>query len=155
MREGVVADLVPFVVNAARQRGVVVRLNANEEEGCGRVLALQHIENFRGPLRIGTVVEGDRDLFGRGAVTRDAIGFGQVLKDLVSDQPGGGIDRDVAFAVRRARFDAQNFTLAFHVDVLAGRNISQLVGRGGLAWDDPRPSTTSGLPNPAAIARRS
>src|SRR6266581_320883 len=90
------------------------------------------LEISRGPLRIGTVVEGDRDLLGSGAIAGDAIGLGQVLKDLVGNETGGGIQHYVALAVGRARFDAQNFALAFHVDVLAGRNVFQLVGRGGL-----------------------
>ena len=68
VREGVIADLVAFVVNSLRDAGEFVRLNADHEERCRRMLALQHIEDLRCPLGIGTVVKRDRDFVGTVAI---------------------------------------------------------------------------------------
>ena len=53
MSERVVADLVPFIVDALREAGIVLRLDANQEKRCRRVLSLENVQNLRRPLRIG------------------------------------------------------------------------------------------------------
>ncbi len=80
MRKSVVPDFVAFTVDPLRQVRILVRLDPNEEETGGSMFPLQHVKNFRSPLRIGPVVEGDSNLLWRGTVPGEPIRFGQGLE---------------------------------------------------------------------------
>ena len=69
------ADLVALGEDPAGQVGVLVDLRADHEErGVGAVRG-QHVEDPRGPRRVGAVVEGQRDRAGRHAARGDrAVG---------------------------------------------------------------------------------
>ena len=106
MREGVVADLVAFVVNSLRNAREFVRLNADHEERCRRMLALQHIEDLRRPLGIGTVVKRDRDFVGTVAIAAQTVRLRQRLEYFVGDHLRVRINRQITRAVGRPLFDA-------------------------------------------------
>src|ERR1017187_3333692 len=87
--------------------------------------------------RIRTVVEGHGELVFAEAIARHTIGFGQTLKGFVVDEPGLFVDVQIALAVGRTRLDVQDFTAPFHVDILAGRDVFQSIGRIGFSGDIP------------------
>src|SRR5262245_8454567 len=58
---GVVAEVVAGLRDAARHLRRSTGAAADEEERGAHLLPLQDVEHARGPLRIGTVVEGERD----------------------------------------------------------------------------------------------
>jgi hypothetical protein len=62
MGEGVVADFVPSASTPLHQARIGFRIAADDEEGGRHMLGAQNVENLRRPFRIGTVVEGQRDL---------------------------------------------------------------------------------------------
>ncbi len=74
MGEGVVADLVAFAIDALHDADVLLGLFADHEEGALDVVLLEDVEDLRGPLGVGPVVEGERDLFGVVAVLGDGVG---------------------------------------------------------------------------------
>ncbi len=133
MGEGVIADLVAFVVDALGDGAVLFRLNADQEERGLNVLLLQHIEHLGRPLGVGPIVEGNRDFLGRAAVHIDFVRRRHGLEDLVADQLGIGINYDLALAWRGLAIDPQDLALAFDVDVLAGGHSLQFVRRIGVA----------------------
>src|SRR5436190_17224842 len=112
MSEGVIPDLVAFIVDALGDARELVGLNSDQEKSCGSMLSLQNVENLGRPLRIGPVVERDDDLMGTEAVTAHTIRFGQRLEVLVRDEAVIRVNRQVACAVRGPVFDAQNLALA-------------------------------------------
>ena len=59
---GVVADLVPLGHDSPNEIGIFLRVDPDEEEGRLDSVRLQNVEHLRRPLRIGPVVEGERDL---------------------------------------------------------------------------------------------
>src|SRR5271169_1698031 len=127
MRERMVPDFMTFPVNALGQTAELLRLDPNQKECSGHMLAFQDIENLRSPFRIGTIVEGYGELIFAGAVTRYAIGLGQTLELFAVDESGLLVYGQVARAVGRLRLDVQDFALTLHVDVLAGRNVFQSI----------------------------
>src|SRR5208337_3519335 len=106
MSEGVVSDLVTFVVNALGNAGIFFRFDADEEERCLHALLLQYVEDLRRPLRVGTIIEGEGDLVWRTAVHIDLVRRRQVLEDLVANQVVG-INRDLPLAGSWTRVNAQ------------------------------------------------
>ena len=62
MGKSVVPDFMPLAVNAVGDVGKLVGLDSDQEEGGRRLFALEHIENFGRPFRVGAVVEGNGDL---------------------------------------------------------------------------------------------
>ena len=137
MREGVVPNRIAFAVNSLRDAGKLVGLDSNQEKSRSCILGFQDIENLRSPFRVRAVVECDRHFVGTITVTSDAVWFGQVLEHLVGDHLAAGVDGQIAGSMRRPLFDAQNFALAFHVDVGTGRHILEFVGRSSIAGDIP------------------
>ena len=101
------------------------------------MLTLQDVENLRRPVRIGTVVKGNRELRLARAITRHAIRQWERLEDFPIDQPGRRVSGQIAPAIRWTRLDAQDFTLALHVHILAGRNFAQLIDRTRFAGNVP------------------
>src|SRR5215472_17697548 len=137
MRERVVPDQMSFVINPLCDSRKLVGLNANQKEGRPGILFLEDIENLRSPLWVGTIVERDRDFIRTIPVSADAIWFGHGLKDLVIDHLAVGINADVADAMSRLVFDAEDFSLTFHVNVGAGRYVTQLFGCARIAGHVP------------------
>src|ERR1700722_14151575 len=68
MRERVIPDGVAFFINALDQPRKLIGLNANQKKRSRRVLTFQDVQNLRGPIWIGTVVEGQDDFIGGVAV---------------------------------------------------------------------------------------
>ena len=132
-----IPNRVPFRINPLCQPGKFVRLNANQEECCGRFFLLQHIEDLRSPLRIRAIIKRDCHLIRTVAVTAHAVRLGQVLENFVRDQLAVGIYGEIPRAVGRLLFDAENFPLALHVDVGAGRHIAQFVRCTGISRHVP------------------
>ena len=139
MSEGVVADGVAFVIDAFGDPRKFVGLNADQKKRGLSVLPLQHVENLRRPLRIGAVVKRQNYFVWTITVTRHAIGFWQVLEILIGNYLCICIDGEVACAVSGTVFDAQDFALAFHIHILAGRYVAQFIGRPGIARNVPYP----------------
>ena len=59
--ERVVADVVALAKRAANKFGIAGHVTADDEERRVDVVALQHVEHLRCPLRIRSVVERERD----------------------------------------------------------------------------------------------
>ena len=129
MRKRVIPDLMSLAINAAGQTPEIIRLQADQEKCCGRMLTLQNIEHLRSPLRIGAVIKRDRQLLPARSVTRHPIRFGQSVKGLKINQTCRGIYFQIAFALGGPRLNPQNLSLPFHIDILPGRNLAQLVDR--------------------------
>src|SRR5208337_4655438 len=129
MSESMVPDFMTFTVDALRQIAELFGLDSNQKECSWRMLSFEDIENFRGPLRIGTVVKSNGELVFAGAITGHAVGLGEALEVLPVDESGLLVDGEFALAVRRPRLDVQDFAFALHIDVLAGRNVFQPIGR--------------------------
>jgi len=73
MCEGVVADLVAFAIDALHSADVLFGLLADHEERALDVVLLEDVEDLWGPLGIGPVVEGKRDLLRLIAVERHRV----------------------------------------------------------------------------------
>ena len=139
MGKGMVPDFMAFAVNALGQTAELLRLNSDQEECSRHMLAFEDIENFRGPLRIGTVIEGHGEFVLAGAIARHAIGLGQTLEVFPVDESGLLVDGELALAVGRPRLDVQDLAAALHVDVLAGRDVFQSIRRIGFTGHIPDP----------------
>src|SRR5581483_10031253 len=137
MGKSVVSDFMAFVVDALRNPAELVRLDADQEEQRRSVFPLEDVENLRSPLRIRAVIESDCQLLGTRSVARDPIGLGQRLKGLINDQVSLLIEFDLAFTIGRLGLNTENLAIAFHVDVLPGWNIAQLVHGAFLAGRVP------------------
>src|ERR1700722_12551270 len=137
MRERVIPDGVAFFINALDQTRKLIGLNANQKKRSRRVLTFQDVQNLRGPIWIGTVVEGQDDFIGAVAVAGDSIRLRRVLEILVGNLFAVGIDREIARAVGRLLFNAENFALALHVYILPRRYIFEFVGCASVSWDVP------------------
>src|SRR5208337_5122711 len=127
MGKSVVPDFMTFAVNAFGQTAELLRLDSDQKERPRHMLAFEDIENFRGPLRIGTVVESNGELVFAGAITRYTVGLGKALVVFPVDESGLLVNGEFALAVRGARLDVQDFAIALHVDVLAGENVFQSI----------------------------
>src|SRR5262245_36901755 len=62
MGERVIADVVPFGKDPPHEIGIGLRVLADDEKARTDALLFQDIENLWCPIRIGTVVEGERKL---------------------------------------------------------------------------------------------
>src|SRR5579863_247823 len=132
MGVSMIADLVSLAVNALGQRIVGFRLSPDQKECGGGVLLLKDIENLRRPLRVGPVVEGDRDLIGACPITSDAIRFRQRVHGLIADQAGGIIHGYFALPVSGRSFYVQDLAVSLHVHILAGWHVGDPVWRSGV-----------------------
>src|ERR1035438_4856441 len=103
------------------------------------MLAFKHVENFRSPLRIGTVVKGNREVVLTGAIARDTIRLGQTLEGLAVNESSLLVDGQLALAITRLRLDMENFAETLHVNILTGRNVFQPVRRVGFTGHIPAP----------------
>lgn len=89
--EGVVAEGVAGVVNAANEGGVGLGVVADDEEGGGSVVGGEGIEDLGGDFGVGAIVEGEGD----GIALRDAADDGGPElaaggEDRVGPERGGG-----------------------------------------------------------------
>ena len=64
MGKGVVADSVPGFIHLPHKGQVLLHLQTYHEECCRYVVFLQNTEHLRGPFAVGTVIEGDNEVFG-------------------------------------------------------------------------------------------
>ena len=124
VREGVIPDLVPFAPHPAQQRDVRLDVLADDEEGRRRAARLEGVEDRGGPAAVGPVVEGERDAV-REAVAVAVVdvrrGVGHDL--LPDDEPGGGIDGDLAPPLGGARHHLDDLALTIarqRLGVVAG-----------------------------------
>ncbi len=129
--EGVVADLVTFTVDALHDADVLLGFFADHEEGALDVVLLEDVEDLRGPVGIGAVVEGERDLARVIAVLTYGVGERIGGHGLLGDHAvlqGDGfvvVEGDDALAALRLAGDAENVTFAFGVDVVAGLDVAK------------------------------
>src|ERR1700722_1500981 len=137
MRERVIPDRVALLIDTLRDARELVRLNADQEESCRGIFFAKHVENFRSPLRVWSIIKRDRDFIRAVTVTADSIRLGQSLEDFVGDQLAVGIDRQIARAMGRRTLDAQDFPLSLHVDVSARRYVAQFVRSAGVSLHIP------------------
>ena len=72
-----------------------------------------------------------------GAIAGDPIRLRQGSEDFVGDEAGVLVDGEFTLAVGGPSLDVQNFAVAFHVDVLAGRHILQAIRGAGIAGNIP------------------
>ena len=127
MRIGVAADLMPFVDHPLQEAALGKRIFTDDEEGRGYALALQHVEDLRRPLRVGPIVERQRDLARAIAGTFDQILAGQRQETRVGDVAVGQRDY-LAPACARHRGDLEDFALPLDIDLGTGGNVGD---RGG------------------------
>ena len=66
MGVAVVADLEPVGGDAAQDAGMLQPVLADDEEGCRRVLLFKDVEDLRGHVRVGPIIESQRDIAGVG-----------------------------------------------------------------------------------------
>src|SRR6202011_2472347 len=139
MSKGVVSDFMTFPVNALGQTAEILSLESDQKKCSRHMLAFEDIENFRGPCRIRTVVEGHGELVLAEAIARHTIGLGQTVEGFVGDESGLLVNAQIALAIGGPRLDVQDFAAALHVDVLAGRDVFQSIGR--IAYSSRTPNT--------------
>src|SRR4030081_50488 len=116
MSKCVVPDFMAFPVDALGQTVEILSLDSNQEERSRNMLAFQDIENFRGPCRIRTVVEGHGELVFAETIARHTIRLGQTVEGFVADESGLLVNAQITLAVGGPRLDVQDFAAAFHVD---------------------------------------
>ena len=127
--EGVVADVVALGDFALHQPRRHLGVRADDEERGRHVLGLEDVEDLRRPLRIGAVIEGQRDLVRQRAGALDHVRSGQAGVALVVDAAVVLVHIDGTCARCGLRSDLEHFALAFDVDVLALADRAQLVRR--------------------------
>ncbi len=144
--EGVVADLVAFVVDPLHDADVVLGDLTDHEEGAFDVVLLEHVEDARRPFRVGTVVEGEGYLLGVVAVKADGVGQRVGVHDLLGDhlERDGNlivvIEGDATAAGLWFAGDAEDVADAFVVDGVAGLDGGEVLegfGVGGGVPDLP------------------
>src|ERR1039458_2140141 len=101
MGKSMVPDFMTFPVNALGQTAEFLRLDSDQKECSRHMLAFKNIENLRGPLRVGTVVEGHGEVVLAGAIARHTIGLGQTLEGFPVDESGLLVQRQFALAAGR------------------------------------------------------
>ena len=74
MGVGVAADHMALIQLALHQTRPGLHILANDEEGRGRLLFLQNIENLRGPTRVRAIIKGQGDKPRMGPIAFDLIG---------------------------------------------------------------------------------
>ena len=101
MSESVISDLMTFLVNTRSDGWKLFGLHSDQEK-CGRcMLPLQNVENFRGPIRIGSVIERKCDLVWTRAIPAYAIRLWQRIHNFIADQAGGVVNRNLPLAIPR------------------------------------------------------
>src|SRR5271165_2039077 len=137
MSEGMVADFMTFPVNTLGQAAEFLGLDSDQKKRSRDMFAFEDIENFRRPLRIGSVVKGHGKLVLAEAVACHAIGLGEALEGFAVNEASLRIDAKVARAIGRPRFDVQYLAVTLHIDVLTRRNVFQAIGGIGFSGDVP------------------
>ena len=145
MGVGVVADLVAFADDALHDADVLSGLGADEHEGAFDVFLFEDVEDFRGPLGVGAVVEGDGDFVGVIAVLLDGVRAGIDVHVLIDDELLAGIgfvaiEFDGALAGLGQAGDADDVAVALVVHIVAGLDGAESLeglGGGGLVPDIP------------------
>ena len=72
--EGVIANLVAFVINPLHDADVILRHLADHKEGALHIEFRKHVQNARSPNRVGPVVKGQRHFIGMVAITLHRVG---------------------------------------------------------------------------------
>src|SRR2546422_11617980 len=105
MRECMIPDLVTLAINSRGDITELLRLDSNQEKCRRRMLALEHIENLRRPLRVRPIIKRERHAIRTRSIASDAVGFRQRIEALVGDLTRIAIDREAALAIGRPSFD--------------------------------------------------
>jgi len=121
----VVADLVALARNSLHEADVFRGLGTDEHEGALDVFLFQDVEDFRRPLGIGAVVEGDGHLVGVVSIVFDGVSAGIHVHVLIHDELLAriffvGVNRNSALAGLGQTGDAHDVALAFDVEIVAG-----------------------------------
>src|SRR5581483_6601981 len=104
MAEGVIADLMAFVVDPPSYAAELVGLYADQEKRGRRVLAFENVQYCRGPLRIRPVVKRQGNLIRTRTVTADTVRVGQQSETFIFDE-SGTIDTYRALSIGRSALD--------------------------------------------------
>src|SRR2546421_9941294 len=116
-----VADLVTLGVGALEYRRRLVRGDAGHEERRGHVLDTKNVENGRREARVGSVVEGERDLTRRVSLLLDAVGVRICREALLDDRSGGRIAANLAPPGLRGAGDLPDVAVADGLRAFAPR----------------------------------
>ena len=122
MREGVVTDLVAFVINAAGKLGEFFRLGPDYKKYCFGILALQYVENSGHISWVWPVVEAEGNLVFRGAVLIDLERCRIVDDGFACNQLRVRVQGNITPAPIRCSLYAENLAFAFQIDSLSGRD---------------------------------
>ena len=107
-----------------------MRVLADDEEARMNALLLEDVEDLRRPVRVGPVVEGQRELARCVAPVRSMTkGVGTRRIFLVDDLSRSPSISKVARTLGRLLGYVQDLALAFEVDVLASPNAVEVLGR--------------------------
>src|SRR5260370_5364194 len=111
--ERVVADLMPFTVDAPNQILDRSGIGADDEEGRRDVIEVEHIEDRRRPPGIRAIIEREGN-FPRAltAPSADDVRGGEGVEGFVRDEASLSIVCDSAAPGMRPRLDLQNLALA-------------------------------------------
>jgi hypothetical protein len=127
MRIGVAADLMPLGNHPFEQRPLRQRILADHEERRRRMLALEDVEDLRRPFGIGTIVEGQRELFRAIAGPHHDIGRRHPREIDVGDRTVLGRHR-ITDTGDGLGGDLQDLSIALDIDVGARRHGVDRIG---------------------------
>src|SRR5580693_3596211 len=113
MRERVISDFIALRVLLFHDAGILSGDVANHKKGGGRLFFLQYLQNFRSPIGIGTVVEGERYFVRGSAHFFDAPGKRVALVRLVIEHITRGIVVKCPPSALWRRGDAPNVAVTF------------------------------------------
>ena len=114
-----------FADDPLHEADIFLGLGADEHEGSLGALVAENVEDFRSPLGVGPVVEGERDLIGMVAVLLDGVGAGIDIHVLIDNELFPGVDFitvdfDGALAGLGQSGDAEDVAFALGVNVMSG-----------------------------------
>ena len=156
--EGVIAHFMPLGQDALHQPRMRFHIRADDEEAGLNMLGLQNVEDLRRPVRIGSVIESQRQLLGRLTDAMNHKAGGQASVFFVDDVAGILLDLQIAKAGLRIGFHPEDLAFgAVQVDVFGiggdvfqvrrGRQIVALAHQGqhrGILGAEPPQGIASG-----------
>ena len=149
VRVGVAADLVPLGDDPFEQTALGQRILADDEEGRGHALALEDVEDLRRPLRVGPVVEGQRDFVARDSRCAGPDTGSAASRNCASATSPFGAVMTVRCPAVGHRADLEDFALALDIDVGARRDVAMTEAGGSVGCDRPKIDHSPGSSAPS------